>query len=223
MTSADDGRPRANPLEILGAWLRVWTPPRDVEIPPVPRRWLAVAVGVLLVLVAIVVLVLRPAIDSGKDADAERRAQAAAEAKARRDAIARRDQQPRTGGVPELAPATSPDARAALVAAVERAITADANARQEAGHLDSRTRSTRCDPIRNGQAGSRAAYECNALIREITGQGEPGRLTYPFRAVLDLQAATWTFCKVNPVPSEMSLPDPRTVVPLPRACAIPSD
>ena len=64
------------------------------------------------------------------------------------------------------------------------------------------------------------AYECNALIREITGQGEPGRLTYPFRAVLDLQAATWTFCKINPIPSEMSLPDPRTVVPLPAACSI---
>jgi hypothetical protein len=223
MTSAHDGGPRANPLEILGAWLRVWTPPRDVEIPPVPRRGLAAAIGVLLVLVAIAVLVVRPAIDSGKDADAERRAEAAAAAQAQREAIARRDQQPRAGGVPDLAPATSPDARAALVAAVERAITADANARQAAGHLESRTRSTQCDPIRNGEAGGRAAYECNALIREITGQGEPGRLTYPFRAVLDLQAATWTFCKINPIPSEMSLPDPKAIVPLPRACAIPSD
>jgi hypothetical protein len=223
MTDDGDGRPRAKPLEILGAWLRVWTPPRDVEIPPVPRRGLAALAGVLLVLVAFVVLVVSPAIDSGKDADAERRAKAAAAAQARRNAVIRRDQQPRTGGVPELAPATSPDARAALVAAVEREITADANARQEAGRLDSRTRSTRCDPIRNGEAGGRAAYECNALIRVITGQGEPGRLTYPFRAVLDLPAATWTFCKINPIPSEMGLPDPRTVVPLPAACAIPSD
>jgi hypothetical protein len=220
MTSTDDGRHRANPLEIVGAWLRVWTPPRDVEIPPVPRRALAVAGGVLLVLVAIVVFAIGPAIDSGKDADAERRARAAEAAQAQRVAIARRDQQPRTGGMPELAPATSPESRAALVAAVERAVTADANARQAAGHLGSRTRSTTCEPIANGERGGRVAYECNALIREITGQGEPGRLTYPFRAVLDFQAATWTFCKINPIPSEMSLPDPRTVVPLPAACSI---
>jgi len=222
MTAPDDGRPRANAFETLGAWLRVWTPPRDVEVPPVPRRGLAAAAGVLIVLAAIAVLVVGPAIDSGKEADAERRAEAAAAAQARRAAIARRDQQPRTGGAPGLAPATTPQARAALVAAVERAVTADANARQAAGHLDSRTRSTTCDPISGGEAGGRAAYECNALIRDITGQGEPGRLTYPFRAVLDLWEATWTFCKLNPIPSEMSLPDPETVVPLPAACAIPS-
>jgi hypothetical protein len=27
---------RASIFEIVGAWLRIWTPPRDVEIPPVP-------------------------------------------------------------------------------------------------------------------------------------------------------------------------------------------
>jgi len=26
---------RASIFEIVGAWLRLWTPPRDVEIPPV--------------------------------------------------------------------------------------------------------------------------------------------------------------------------------------------
>ena len=25
-----DAPPKASPLEILGAWLRIWTPPRDV-------------------------------------------------------------------------------------------------------------------------------------------------------------------------------------------------
>src|SRR4051812_9326358 len=29
---------RANVLEIVGAWLHLWVPPRDVEIPPVPWR-----------------------------------------------------------------------------------------------------------------------------------------------------------------------------------------
>ena len=27
--------------KILGAWLRIWTPPRDVEVPPVPLRAIA--------------------------------------------------------------------------------------------------------------------------------------------------------------------------------------
>jgi hypothetical protein len=106
---------------------------------------------------------------------------------------------------------------------VEDAITADANARFAAGTLGSRTRSTSCEPLRDGEAGGRVAYECNALIREIVGQGDPGRLAYPFRAILEPETARWTFCKINPIPSERSLPDPRTVVPLPAACRIPAD
>lgn len=35
-------RVKASRWEILGAWLRIWTPPKDVEIPPVPRRAAAV-------------------------------------------------------------------------------------------------------------------------------------------------------------------------------------
>ena len=38
---------RASRWEILGAWLRIWTPPRDVEVPPVPRRLLAAVAGVI--------------------------------------------------------------------------------------------------------------------------------------------------------------------------------
>jgi hypothetical protein len=227
--SDPDRPPKANPLEILGAWLRVWTPPRDVEVPPVPRR-AAAAVGVgLLVVVALVLLVVMPAVDTGKDRDAERRAKAAAAAKERRDATARRDQRPRTGGDPELAPARTPDERRALVTDVEHAITTDANARFAAGILTSRTRSTDCEPFLGGPAAeedpSRATgvYECTALIRAIEGQGKPGRLGYPFRAVVDFATASWAFCKVNPIPSEMSLPDPRTIVPLPRACRTPSE
>ncbi len=223
-----DAPPKANPLEILGAWLRIWTPPRDVEIPPVPRRAAAlVAVGVVAV-IALVVLVARPAVDTSKRQDAERRARAEATAKARRDAIARRDQSERRGGVPALAPADTVAARHALVADVERAITADANLRYTAGTVTSRTRSTRCEPFLGGTPAeddlSRrvGAYDCTALIREITGEGTTGRLGYPFRAILDFRKASWAFCKVNPIPSEQSLPDPRTIVPLPEACRVPS-
>jgi hypothetical protein len=224
-----EGPPKANPLEILGAWLRVWTPPRDVEIPPVPRR-AAAAVGVgVLALVAIVLLVVMPAIDTGKREAADREARTTAAAQARREAAVRRDQRARTGGDPELAPARTQMRRRALVAGVERAITEDANQRFADGTVRSRTRSTDCEPFLGGTppeddtARRTGTYDCTALIREIVGQGNPGRLGYPFRAVLDFRTATWAFCKVNPIPSERSLPDPRTIVPLPDACRTRSD
>ena len=213
--------PRANPLEILGAWLHLWTPPRDVEIPPVPRRAAALLAAGLLVAVVLVLVVLRPAVDSGKRADAQRRADEQAASLAQRQAIARRDQRPVTGAAAALAPAASPAEREALLTRVEQAITADANARQAAGTVASRTRSTSCEPLAELSA-TRAAFDCTALIREIVGQGDPGRLGYPFRAIVDFRSATWTFCKINPIPSERGLPDPRTVVPLPAACRLPS-
>jgi hypothetical protein len=224
-----DQPPKANALEILGAWLRVWTPPRDVEIPPVPRRAAAALGGGLIVVVALVLLVVSPAVDTGKREDADRRAREAAAAKARRNAIVRRDQRARTGSDPELAPASTPSERRALVADVERAITADANQRFADGTVTSRTRSTTCDPFLGGPRAEddpsrrRAAYDCTALIREIVGQGDPGRLGYPFRAIVDFERGSWAFCKVNPIPSERSLPDPRTIVPLPAACRAPTD
>jgi hypothetical protein len=227
-TGDPDRPPKAKPLEVLGAWLHIWTPPRDVEIPPVPRRW-AAALGVgALALVALVAFVVMPAIDTDKRADADRRARAAAEAKAQRDAQVRRDQTPRTGGDPELAPATTPEDRRTLVHELETAITTDANARFAAGTVSSRTRSTDCAPFLGGPpaeddpARTRATYDCTALIREIRGENSSGRLGYPFRAIVDFRAASWTFCKVNPIPSEQSIPDPRTVVPLPAACRAPS-
>jgi hypothetical protein len=56
--------------ELVGAWLHIWTPPRDVPIPPVPRRKLAF-LG--LAAVAAVAMII-PAIESGKHAGAAERA-----------------------------------------------------------------------------------------------------------------------------------------------------
>lgn len=36
---------KASRWEIVGAWLQIWTPPRDVEIAPVPRRAAAADAG----------------------------------------------------------------------------------------------------------------------------------------------------------------------------------
>ncbi|MEA2139427.1 MAG: hypothetical protein QOG56_2577, partial [Solirubrobacteraceae bacterium] len=54
---------RASRWEIVGAWLRIWTPPRDVEIPPFPRRRALVAAVVLGgVAAALALAVIAPAI-----------------------------------------------------------------------------------------------------------------------------------------------------------------
>jgi hypothetical protein len=212
--------PKANPLEILGAWLRVWTPPRDVEIPPIPRRGAAILAACVAAAVALIVLVIAPAVDSSKTEDAQRRAAEAAERLQQRQAIARREQRVVTGAAASLAPATSAAERDRLLAHVEDAITAEANARHAAGELDSRTRSTTCERIAE-LSSTRSAFNCTALITEIVGQGDPGRLGYPFRAIVDFRAGGWTLCKINPIPTERSLPDPRTVVPLPDACLLP--
>jgi hypothetical protein len=61
---------RASRWEILGAWLHLWTPPRDVEIPPVPWRSVALlGLGVVVAVAAIIVFVA-PALDSAKQRDA---------------------------------------------------------------------------------------------------------------------------------------------------------
>jgi hypothetical protein len=57
------GRPsdRLSRFELLGAWLGLWTAPRDVEVPPVPWRRIAVVAAVLVAAVGIAAAVLVPA------------------------------------------------------------------------------------------------------------------------------------------------------------------
>jgi hypothetical protein len=52
-----------------------------------------------------------------------------------------------------------------------------------------------------------------------TVQGEAG---YPFRAVVDFRRFAYTWCKVEGIPGELVIPDPRLVVALPRACQDPN-
>ncbi len=75
---------KANPFEILGAWLHVWTPPRDVRIPPVPWRKLAIGTGVGALIVGIALAIMVPRIDSNKQQTAAENAAFRAQASARR-------------------------------------------------------------------------------------------------------------------------------------------
>ena len=94
-------QPRASRWEIAGAWLRVWTPPRDVEIPPPPKRALAVAA---LVLAAGVVggssSFAKPAIDRAKERDAARDARGRRRARRRCARSSPPSQRAQTGRAP---------------------------------------------------------------------------------------------------------------------------
>jgi hypothetical protein len=204
---------RASRLEVLGAWLGLWTPPRDVVVPPVPWPKVAAGVAGLLVVAALVALFVAPAIDEAKDERAareqrERAAQTAASRAAQRD-----EQRARTG--------RAGGGRAAVLTAVEDAIGDDARAR-----FDPDARHATCEPVAGADAtAAKVAYACHSAIRDIVGAGDQegasGVLAIPFRAVIDFERGTYAFCKVNPPPGEQAIPDPRDVVRLPEACRVP--
>jgi hypothetical protein len=204
--------PRLSRWEILGAWLNVWTPPRDAHVPPIPWRKLAVG-GLLTLLVAGGALALiAPRIDDAKEERAAREQRELDQRwAARRERIAR-EQQPRTGRLEAGA------GRGEAVAAVEAAIGADARRR-----FDPDARPATCEPAEGADpAAARVAYDCLSAVRDIVGAadqtGARGTLGIPFRAVIDFEAGSYAFCKTNPPPGEQVIPDPRTIVELPRAC-----
>jgi len=229
-------RRRASAPETLGAWLRVWTPPRDVEVAPPPgRRTLAIGGVLALVVLGVAAAVIVPAIDDSKDRAAAREARAAAERKAasRRRTIA--EQRPRRLALASLRPPSGAPAarriaaRAALLERAEAAISADARERAAAGELEGRPRGTECEPYPKRDPGdgperhldaTRGVYNCLVFVRAIaaTETNGGGQLGYPFRAVLDFERYSATWCKTNPVPGERVVPDPRTVIELPPAC-----
>jgi hypothetical protein len=198
-------------LETLSAWLGFWKP-RDAAVPPVPKRKLAVAGAVLVLLVAGAALVAIPAVDSGKDEGAEREGREAAETRAAERRRLEADQAAHRG--------SGPRGREALLARVRESIEADARARVRAGALDGRILRVECEPGR--RAGSRASYDCTAVTSEIpqTGRNVPGVAGHPFVAVVDFSTGRYSWCKTNPVPGERVIPDPRDVVALPEECVL---
>jgi hypothetical protein len=237
MRSGGETTRKASLPEAVGAWLRIWTPPRDVEVPPPPSRRALVAAGVALaVVVAGAAALIVPAIDAGKQrtAAAQAREDAARRAATRRETI--REQRPRSLDAAALQPAAgAPDAgvvaaREALLRRAERAISEDARARADAGELEGNPQGTQCEPYPRRTdradwpdrdlAAARGVYDCLVFVRAVpvTETSQGGQVGYPFRAVLDFERFSVTWCKTNPVPGERVVPDPRTVLELPRAC-----
>jgi hypothetical protein len=229
----DDLPPRLSPWEVVGAWLHLWTPPRGARVPPVPvRKLLLWSAGVVVVLAASAA-VIGPLVDAGKQRSAATEAREQAATRAERLRTLRRQQVAHTGSGPAAPAALPPERRlarrTALVRAVEGAILADAVVRHERGELAEEPGRVACERHPKGISAPapervlsepRGAYTCLARVSAITGAGQSGTLGYPFRAILDFTAGRYAFCRINPVPGEQLLPDPRAVVPLPRACRV---
>jgi hypothetical protein len=207
-------------LEIVGAWLRIWTPPRDVDVPPVPLRKLAIGTLVGLVVCAGAAAAIVPAVNRGKERRARsEQAQAAADRAALRRQIVH-DQQPRRGRAPQLRPS-----RTALLARVERAISRDAAARVRTGELRGPIGRTSCSPAADARAlPQRGVFDCLTAVDEIrpSAVNAGGVIGYPFRAILNFKAFSYAWCKVEQFPGEKLIPDPRLIVQLPAACRLPN-
>ena len=237
MRTGGETKRKASLPATVGAWLKVWTPPRDVEVAPPPSgRTLAIAAALLVVVVAGAAALIVPAIDAGKerDAAAQAREDAARREASRRETI--REQRPRTLEVASLQPAAgAPDAqvlsaREALLRRAEAAISEDARACADAGELEGNPQGTQCEPYPKRSdradwpdrdlAAGRGVYDCLVFVRAVpkTETSIGGQVGYPFRAVVDFDRFSITWCKTNPVPGERVVPDPRTVLELPKAC-----
>src|SRR3982750_720758 len=131
-------RPRASWWEILGAWLRVWTPPRDVEIPS-PRRGLKIGVPLAVAVAVVVVVFVAPAINSEKDRNATQEAQAKSASRVAFEKRLAVEQRPQYASAPEAARRAARGQRAAalavLVKRAQTSISRDARARVAAGKL----------------------------------------------------------------------------------------
>jgi hypothetical protein len=193
---------RASRWEILGAWLRIWTPPRDVEIPPVPRR--RVAVGAALCAAAVVagILLVVPALDRSKDERAaSERAHTAAVARAERVRL-RFDQRAQSARAPEVArlhgAGDDRGARAALLRSARASVTRDARARVAAGEFDVAIRRVRCRP----RAGRVAPLGVRLSCLAITSETDRVSIGQPFIVAGSLRDGRYAWCHVNPPPAE---------------------
>jgi hypothetical protein len=220
----------------VGAWLKIWTPPRDVVVPDVPVRKLLIGGAITLVVLGIAAAIIVPRIDTRKErlAADDARAHAALVRQRRLEAI--HEQRPRTqafAGLKPAAGAAQPKlvaARVALLTRTESAITADARARAAAGELKGNPSATSCEPYPPATSGPerdvsvrRSAYDCFVAIDVVPGDKNnlSGHVAYPFRAVLDFKSFSAAWCRMNLVPGEKVIPDPAFVTALPRACRVP--
>ena len=218
---------------MLGAWLRIWTPPRDAVVPPVPWRLLVLGAFGATAVAAAAYVVLAPSIESGKVTRA-RAAELARDrlvrAEERRLTAEQAVREGRGAPAPPAAGATGErEARRSLLALVEGAVDTDARGRVRRGELRGPILRTRCRPFPKTVRGEGAEidlgrsvgrYECLAVTSDVSRPGEPraGALGHPFRTRVHFPSGRFAWCKVNPRPGEGNLGRDLARVPLSPRC-----
>jgi hypothetical protein len=191
--------PRLKRWEIVGAWLHIWTPPKDLEVPPVPRRKLAIWGLALAAAIAIALALIIPPLNEGKRVGAARLAKEQAAAVAAEIARLREDQQVHSSVVPA---GTDP------VAALERQISADAQARRHAGTITGSVVSTTCSAATTDvvQFAHSRVYKCFVQTSpDKRGEGNDVIGTgYSFVATIYTDSRKLAWCKENPRPDEQT-------------------
>jgi type II secretory pathway pseudopilin PulG len=191
-------RPTLTRWETVGAWLHIWTAPRDVEVPPVPRRKLALWALALGTVIAVALALIIPPLESGKRKGAAERARAQAAAVAAEAARLRADQRVHVKTIP---------AAADLVAALESSINTDARARDRAGTLDGPVLSTSCTPAGRYviQFPHSSVYKClvtTSAPHQGVLKGDQFVTGYTFVATIYSKTRRVAWCKENPRPDE---------------------
>jgi hypothetical protein len=224
--SAPQAPPRLSRFETVGAWLHLWTPPREAVVPAVPWRRIGIGAAIVAAVLGALGAWLIPRIDRAKrrEATAEQRQLAALSVRQR--LVLARDQRLHTGRAGAL-PADPVAAQRAALAGLERAITADSRARAAAGTLAGPIVATTCAPFTRGPVrvaptpgATAAGYECTAVTREIprSARNTAGAIGYPFWARVNFRRGTFQWCKVNLRPGERGVGGEVAVVALPPAC-----
>ena len=192
-SAASSTEPRISRWETLGAWLHVWTPPKGVEVPPVPWRKLALWGALVAVVLGVAAAIAVPRIDERKKEGAAQRARDAAAADNAERARLRADQRVHRRALP---------AGVAPVAALESAITADAKARVAAKTLTGPVLSTRCEATSASVSQFRASRVYKCFVKTATGlPGQDNEVLgtgYPFVATIYTKKRTAAWCKQNP-------------------------
>ncbi len=221
---------RASIPEIIGAWLHVWTPPRDARVPPVPWRQLAIWSVVGAVVIGGALAVMIPRVQDGKNARAAAESELAAQRAAHNRARIVRAQTPRHGKSANLMPAAGASAaqlasaREDLLQDVQASILGDARKRAAAGEMRPVTGPTTCTHAPGTPTtGDVGVFDCFVVTVKIeaTERNVPGALGYPFRAVVDYTDFSYTWCKAEQVPGEMLVLHPKDVTILPVECRGP--
>jgi len=224
----DESPKKAGKFEILGAWLRVWTPPRGVEIPPVPWRRIAIGTGVGAVIVGLALAILVPRIDAGKEQDAAE--YAAFKDKVRKDRVERitRVQRARFGDAKALLPASGAPAaevdgaKRELLQRLKVSIRDDAKARAEAGEIKPATAPPTC--VRTPgtpTSGDYGVLDCFVQTSPVSTSKSKllSGIGYPFRAVVHYDTFTYAWCMTEPVPSDNLIKgEDATATQLPAPC-----